>query len=101
MRKTMGLGISESKVVHVVVLVIFVLNCFTQFGTDAQILPQNEVKALEAINSKLKNLNWKINEDFCSIKGNVKRFITEDMLSMSHATVLSAEALFAASHTFS
>ncbi|XP_050256930.1 probable LRR receptor-like serine/threonine-protein kinase At1g53430 isoform X2 [Quercus robur] len=81
MRKTMGLGISESKVVYVVVLVIFVLNCFTQFGTDAQILPQNEVKALEAINSKLKNLNWKINEDFCRIQGNVKRFITEDMLS--------------------
>ncbi|XP_050247713.1 probable LRR receptor-like serine/threonine-protein kinase At1g53430 isoform X2 [Quercus robur] len=77
----MGLGISESKVVYVVVLVIFVLNCFIQFGTDAQTLPQNEVKALEAINSKLKNLNWKINENFCSTKGSVNRFITEDMLS--------------------
>ncbi|KAK4567565.1 hypothetical protein RGQ29_003365 [Quercus rubra] len=81
MRKTMGLGISESKVVYVVVLVTFVLNCFTHFGTDAQSLLQNEVKALEAINSKLKNLNWKINEDFCSIKGNVERVITKDMLS--------------------
>ncbi|XP_065629647.1 probable LRR receptor-like serine/threonine-protein kinase At1g53430 isoform X2 [Quercus suber] len=81
MRKTMGLGISESKVVYVVVLVIFVLNCFTQFGTDAQILPQNEVKALEAINSKLKNLNWKINENFCSTKESVERFISEDTLS--------------------
>nr|POF18939.1 putative lrr receptor-like serine/threonine-protein kinase [Quercus suber] len=77
----MGLGISESKVVYVVVLVIFVWNCFIQFGTDAQILPQNEVKALEAINSKLKNLNWKINENFCSTKGSVNRFITEDILS--------------------
>ncbi|XP_050255983.1 probable LRR receptor-like serine/threonine-protein kinase At1g53430 isoform X4 [Quercus robur] len=81
MRKTMGLGISESKVVYVVVLVIFVLNCFTQFGTDAQILPQNEVKALEAINSKLKNLNWKINGNFCSTKENFKRDISEDTLS--------------------
>ena len=42
MRKTMGLGISESKVVYVVVLVTFVLNCFTHFGTDAQSLLQNE-----------------------------------------------------------
>ncbi|XP_050255981.1 probable LRR receptor-like serine/threonine-protein kinase At1g53430 isoform X2 [Quercus robur] len=81
MGKTMGLGISESKVVYVVVLVIFVLNCFTQFGTDAQILPPKEVKALEAINSKLKNLNWKINENFCSTKGNFKRDISEDTLS--------------------
>ncbi|XP_030954195.1 probable LRR receptor-like serine/threonine-protein kinase At1g53430 isoform X2 [Quercus lobata] len=81
MRKTMGLGISESKVVYVVVLVIFVLNCFTQFGTDAQILPPKEVKALEAINSKLKNLNWKINENFCSTKENFKRDISEDTLS--------------------
>ncbi|KAM4114496.1 hypothetical protein ACJW30_04G072400 [Castanea mollissima] len=77
----MGLGISESKAVYTVVLVICVLNCFTQLGTDAQILPQNEVKALEAINSKLKNLNWKINENFCSTKESVNRFITEDMLS--------------------
>ena len=38
----MGLGTSESKVVYAVVLVTFVLNCFTQFGTDAQILPQSE-----------------------------------------------------------
>ncbi|KAL4633093.1 hypothetical protein ACB092_04G096500 [Castanea dentata] len=81
MRKTMGLGISESKVVYTVVLVIFVLNCFTQLGTDAKILPQNEVKALEAINSKLKNLNWKINENFCSTKESVNRSITKDMLS--------------------
>ncbi|KAM4106581.1 hypothetical protein ACB094_04G075200 [Castanea mollissima] len=75
----MGLGISESKAVYTVVLVICVLNCFTQLGTDAQILPQSEVKALEAINSKLKNLNWKINENFC--KESVNRSITEDMLS--------------------
>nr|XP_023888510.1 probable LRR receptor-like serine/threonine-protein kinase At1g53430 isoform X2 [Quercus suber] len=81
MRKTMGVGISESKVVYVVVLVIFVLNCFTQLRTDAQILPQNEVKALGAINSKLKNLNWKINKNFCSTKENVKRVISENTLS--------------------
>ncbi|XP_030937531.1 probable LRR receptor-like serine/threonine-protein kinase At1g53430 isoform X2 [Quercus lobata] len=81
MRKTMGLGTSEFKVVYAVVLVTFVLNCFTQFGTDAQILPQNEVKALEAINSKLKNLNWKISENFCSTKESVERFISEDTLS--------------------
>nr|POF21925.1 putative lrr receptor-like serine/threonine-protein kinase [Quercus suber] len=77
----MGVGISESKVVYVVVLVIFVLNCFTQLRTDAQILPQNEVKALGAINSKLKNLNWKINKNFCSTKENVKRVISENTLS--------------------
>ncbi|KAK7844703.1 putative lrr receptor-like serine/threonine-protein kinase, partial [Quercus suber] len=38
-------------------------------------------KALGAINSKLKNLNWKINKNFCSTKENVKRVISENTLS--------------------
>jgi hypothetical protein len=32
----MELGVSDSKVVFVVVFGILVLNCFTEFGTDAQ-----------------------------------------------------------------
>ena len=34
--KKMELGISDSKVVFVVVFGVLVLNCFTEFGTDAQ-----------------------------------------------------------------
>ncbi|XP_059443383.1 probable LRR receptor-like serine/threonine-protein kinase At1g53430 isoform X3 [Corylus avellana] len=105
------------RAVCVLVLGILVLNCFTEFGTDAQApLAQNEaslslsiaqlpvaattaknalasflvpllsgsattptalaapppiVKALEAISTKLKNLNWSINENFCSNVGSI------------------------------
>ncbi|KAG7957013.1 hypothetical protein I3843_11G153700 [Carya illinoinensis] len=62
----MGFLSSDHKVVYVLVLGILVLNSFTtEFGTNAQPLAQNEVKALEAISSKLKNLNWHISENFC------------------------------------
>ncbi|KAF5478525.1 hypothetical protein F2P56_005076 [Juglans regia] len=64
----MGFLIS-TKVVYVLVLGILFLHSFTttEFGTNAQPLAQNEVKALQAISRKLKNLNWSssINENFC------------------------------------
>ncbi|KAG6634333.1 probable LRR receptor-like serine/threonine-protein kinase At1g53430 isoform X1 [Carya illinoinensis] len=60
----MGFLISD-KIVYVLVLSISVLNCLTEFGTNAQPLAQNEVKALEAITTKLQNLNWRIDENFC------------------------------------
>ncbi|KAG7957007.1 hypothetical protein I3843_11G153300 [Carya illinoinensis] len=65
----MGFLISDNKVVYVLVLGILVLNSFTtEFGTNAQPLAQNEVKALEAISSKLKNFNWRSSENFCQVR---------------------------------
>ncbi|XP_062169214.1 probable LRR receptor-like serine/threonine-protein kinase At1g53430 [Alnus glutinosa] len=65
----MGSVISD-RAVPVLLLGILLLNCFTEFGTDAQApLAQNEVKALEAISTKLENLNWSINENFCTDVG--------------------------------
>ncbi|XP_042948291.1 probable LRR receptor-like serine/threonine-protein kinase At1g53430 isoform X2 [Carya illinoinensis] len=65
----MGFLSSDHKVVYVLVLGILVLNSFTtEFGTNAQPLPQNEVKALEAISIKLKNFNWRSSEDFCQFR---------------------------------
>ncbi|KAG2681608.1 hypothetical protein I3760_11G153100 [Carya illinoinensis] len=64
----MGFLSSDHKVVYVLVLGILVLNSFTtEFGTNAQPLAQNEVKALEAIYSKLKNFNWRSSENFCQV----------------------------------
>ncbi|XP_040989135.1 probable LRR receptor-like serine/threonine-protein kinase At1g53430 [Juglans microcarpa x Juglans regia] len=60
----MGFLISD-KITYVLVLAISVLNCVTEFGTNAQPLAQNEVKALQAISTKLQNLNWRIDENFC------------------------------------
>ncbi|KAG6689041.1 hypothetical protein I3842_11G156300 [Carya illinoinensis] len=65
----MGFLSSDHKVVYVLVLGILVLNSFTtEFGTNAQPLAQNEVKALEAISSKLKNFNWPSSENFCQVR---------------------------------
>ncbi|XP_022136550.1 probable LRR receptor-like serine/threonine-protein kinase At1g53440 [Momordica charantia] len=52
--------------VHVLICCWFLLfNCFLDFGSDAQSLPQQEVRALEAISAELKNLNWKVHKNSC------------------------------------
>ncbi|XP_059665022.1 probable LRR receptor-like serine/threonine-protein kinase At1g53440 isoform X2 [Cornus florida] len=56
------------------------LNCFTEFTSAAQLLPLEEVQALEDISRKLhiKHLN-SINRTFCS-KGNFSKVVEEDMI---------------------
>ncbi|CAI8606860.1 unnamed protein product [Vicia faba] len=36
-----------------------------QFGSNAQLIPQDEVNSLQAISDKLKNVNWKVTERSC------------------------------------
>ncbi|XP_027342483.1 probable LRR receptor-like serine/threonine-protein kinase At1g53430 isoform X2 [Abrus precatorius] len=58
---------SSSK--HMSMFFIFVslaLNCFQRFGSNAQLIPQNEVKLLQAISDKVENLNWKLTRRSCN-----------------------------------
>ncbi|KAI4333515.1 hypothetical protein L6164_018309 [Bauhinia variegata] len=57
--------ISSSKLVCILVFLFLVLNCFTEFGSNAQLIPQDEVNALQAISDKLENLNWRVNQRSC------------------------------------
>ncbi|TKY49219.1 LRR receptor serine/threonine-protein kinase [Spatholobus suberectus] len=66
----MGFAMSSSK--HVSVFFIFVslaLNCFQNFGSNAQLIPQDEVKLLQAISDKVENLNWKVTQRSCKGDG--------------------------------
>ncbi|XP_012574858.1 probable LRR receptor-like serine/threonine-protein kinase At1g53430 isoform X2 [Cicer arietinum] len=56
---------SGSKLTYFMVWCFLALNCFQEFGSDAQLIPQDEVKALQAISDKLKNVNWKVAERSC------------------------------------
>ncbi|KAK7313164.1 hypothetical protein VNO77_37639 [Canavalia gladiata] len=58
--------ISRSKLVYLLILGFLALNCFEDFGSNAQLIPQDEVNALQAISDKLKNVNWKITERSCN-----------------------------------
>ncbi|KNA24886.1 hypothetical protein SOVF_011580 [Spinacia oleracea] len=42
---------------------------FTNFGSDAQLIPQIEVKTLEIISQKLENTYWKVTQNSCSDGG--------------------------------
>ncbi|XP_020203672.1 probable LRR receptor-like serine/threonine-protein kinase At1g53430 [Cajanus cajan] len=42
------------------------MNCFQHFGSNAQPIPQEEVKLLGAISEKLENVNWKVTERSCN-----------------------------------
>ncbi|XP_054811745.1 probable LRR receptor-like serine/threonine-protein kinase At1g53430 [Prosopis cineraria] len=61
----MELVISSSKLVCVFALGFFALNAFTHCGSNAQQIPDDEVKVLEAISSKIDNLNWKVGPSSC------------------------------------
>ncbi|KAI9083596.1 hypothetical protein K1719_034538 [Acacia pycnantha] len=45
----------------------FLLLCFfTDFSSNAQLIPQHEVKDLQAISDKLTNVNWKVTQTSCT-----------------------------------
>ncbi|KAK7324509.1 hypothetical protein VNO77_28114 [Canavalia gladiata] len=55
------------------------LNYFQEFGSNAQLLPQDEVKLLQAISDKVENLNWKVTRRSCNDdKGFDNRQISRD-----------------------
>ncbi|XP_054815727.1 probable LRR receptor-like serine/threonine-protein kinase At1g53430 isoform X2 [Prosopis cineraria] len=65
----MDFATSSFKAVSVFFFFRFLLLClFTDFPSNAQVIPQDEVKALQAISDKLTNVNWKVTPTSC-IKG--------------------------------
>ncbi|XP_028772712.1 probable LRR receptor-like serine/threonine-protein kinase At1g53430 isoform X1 [Neltuma alba] len=57
---------SSSKVVSVFFFGFLLLCFFTDSPANAQLIPQDEVKALQAISDKLTNVNWKVKETSCN-----------------------------------
>lgn len=53
----MGFVFSVVKVVSVLFLGFLALNCFTEFGSNAQLLPESEVQTLQTVFSKMQHLN--------------------------------------------
>lgn len=49
----------------VLVYGFLLLNCFLEFGSHAQPLPDQEVRALQAISAELRNLNWNVHQNSC------------------------------------
>ncbi|KAK8527523.1 hypothetical protein V6N12_054730 [Hibiscus sabdariffa] len=53
----MGFVFSAFKLVSVLFLGVLALNCFTEFGSNAQLLPEPEVRTLQTVFSKLQHPN--------------------------------------------
>ncbi|KAF7145859.1 hypothetical protein RHSIM_Rhsim04G0035500 [Rhododendron simsii] len=54
------------RILSVLLIVSLLSSCFTDFRSiDAQLLPQEEVQALEAISAKLQNKYWNITRSSC------------------------------------
>ncbi|CAJ1957651.1 unnamed protein product, partial [Sphenostylis stenocarpa] len=60
--------VMSSNTKHVSMFFIFfmlALNRFQHFGSNAQLIPQDEVELLQAISDKVENLNWKVTKRSC------------------------------------
>ncbi|XP_054815638.1 probable LRR receptor-like serine/threonine-protein kinase At1g53440 isoform X2 [Prosopis cineraria] len=57
---------SSSKLVSVFFSAFLLLSFFSDSPSNAQLMPQDEVKALQAISDKLTNVNWKVTEKSCN-----------------------------------
>ncbi|KAK7257141.1 hypothetical protein RIF29_30899 [Crotalaria pallida] len=70
---------SSFKLVSLVFLGCLALNCFE---SNAQVIPLEEVKVLQAISDNLKNVNWKVTERSCIEDGgfNGKSNIDDDIV---------------------
>ncbi|KAL2326829.1 hypothetical protein Fmac_020256 [Flemingia macrophylla] len=51
--------------VYALILGFVALNCVQVLESNAQLIPQDEVKTLQSISDKLENVNWKITERSC------------------------------------
>ncbi|KAK7342810.1 hypothetical protein VNO80_25766 [Phaseolus coccineus] len=70
------------RLIHVLILGFVALNCVHVFESNAQLIPQDEVKVLQAISDKLENLNWTVTERSCVEDGgfNGKMSIGNDIV---------------------
>ncbi|KAI4333513.1 hypothetical protein L6164_018307 [Bauhinia variegata] len=62
----MEVSVSTPKLVPFLFFTFLALKCFSNSGTRAQLIPQEEVKVLQAISDKVEKLNWKISQRSCS-----------------------------------
>ncbi|KAE8683742.1 caffeic acid 3-O-methyltransferase-like [Hibiscus syriacus] len=63
----MGFVFSAFKMVSVLFLGVLALNCFTEFGSNAQLLPESEVRTLQTLFSKMQHPNaGTISRTLCS-----------------------------------
>ncbi|GMH24266.1 hypothetical protein Nepgr_026109 [Nepenthes gracilis] len=56
---------SISKTLSLIVLVLF-WNCLTQMGSNAQLIPEDEVQTLRIISAKLNNGYWNVSQTSCN-----------------------------------
>ncbi|KAK4285848.1 hypothetical protein QN277_002487 [Acacia crassicarpa] len=56
---------SSNKAVSMFFFGFLLLSFFTDFTSNAQLIPLHEVKALQAISDKCKNVNWKVTQRSC------------------------------------
>ncbi|KAI3927581.1 hypothetical protein MKX01_026514 [Papaver californicum] len=76
------LHVISNKSFFVILLVFIVLNCLEEFSSKAQILPQDEVEALEQISTKLKIPYWKnISQTSCNRSEDLNATISKNALS--------------------
>ncbi|KAF7822595.1 putative LRR receptor-like serine/threonine-protein kinase [Senna tora] len=62
----MGFLISNFRHLSVFFFAFLAFTFFTNFGSIAQLIPQDEVEALQAISDKLTNVNWNVSQRSCS-----------------------------------
>ncbi|KAF7836623.1 putative LRR receptor-like serine/threonine-protein kinase [Senna tora] len=68
-------AISVSKLLSLFLFCCFAFNAFTPYRSSAQLIPDHEVKILQAISSKIKNLNWKVTSRSCGGDGGFRNEI--------------------------
>ncbi|KAB2043831.1 hypothetical protein ES319_D01G046600v1 [Gossypium barbadense] len=75
----MGFVFSIVKVVSVLFLGFLALNCFTEFGSNAQLLPESEVQTLQTVFSKMQHPNAStIDRTLCT--GSSWNYTTTDLV---------------------
>ncbi|KAA8524026.1 hypothetical protein F0562_010543 [Nyssa sinensis] len=72
---------TSKNIFSLLLLVCLVFICFTDFGSVAQLLPEEEVQALETISSKLQMKYWNISRTFCSGGRALNVTVPDDILS--------------------
>ncbi|XP_028755434.1 probable LRR receptor-like serine/threonine-protein kinase At1g53430 [Neltuma alba] len=65
----MEFGIPISKLLYLFLFGCFALKAFTNYGSNAQLIPEDEVKVLKTISSKIENLNWNVTPHSCVDEG--------------------------------
>ncbi|XP_028755433.1 probable LRR receptor-like serine/threonine-protein kinase At1g53430 [Neltuma alba] len=65
----MEFGISISKLLYLFLFGCFGLEAFTNYGSTAQLIPEDEVKVLKTISSKIENLKWNATPRSCVDEG--------------------------------